>query len=50
MPCHPHHITRPFAALLGTASALLKQVAGEGSVMRREVARGIAADSRQQSP
>jgi hypothetical protein len=23
MPCHPHQFTRPFAALLSTASALL---------------------------
>src|SRR4029450_6782186 len=28
MPCHPHHFTRPFAALLSTASALLNDGAG----------------------
>jgi hypothetical protein len=44
MPCHPHLFTSPFAALPGTTSALLKQVARQGAVMRREAACGIAAD------
>ena len=45
MPCHPHQFTRPFAALLGTTSALLGQGAGRGAVVRREAARGIVADN-----
>jgi hypothetical protein len=45
MPCHPHHLTRPSATLLGTASALLKEAAGQGAVVQREAACGIAADN-----
>jgi hypothetical protein len=45
MPCHPHPFTTPFAASLGTTSALLKEVAGQGAVVRREAARGIVADN-----
>jgi hypothetical protein len=45
MPCHPHQFTRPFAALLGTATALLSEVAGRGTVVRHEAACGIAADN-----
>jgi hypothetical protein len=45
MPCHPHHLTRPSAAVLGTTSALLREVAGHGAVVRREAACGIAADN-----
>jgi len=45
MPCHPHHFTWPFAALLCTASSLLSEVAGRGTVVRHEAACGIAADN-----
>jgi hypothetical protein len=45
MPCHPRHVTRSSAALLGTASALLRKSAGRGAVVRREAACGIAADN-----
>ncbi len=45
MPCHPHQFTRPSAALLSTASTLLKEAAGQGVVVRREAACGIAADN-----
>jgi hypothetical protein len=45
MPCHPHHITKPSTVSLGTVSALLKDVAGQGAVAQREAARGIAADN-----
>jgi len=45
MPCHPHPVTRPSAALLRTASALLREVAEQGAMVRREAARGIAADN-----
>jgi hypothetical protein len=45
MPCHPHHLTRSSAALLGTASALLRKAAGHGAVVRREAMWGIAADN-----
>jgi hypothetical protein len=31
--------------LLGTASALLKEAAGHGAVVRREAMRGIGADN-----
>jgi hypothetical protein len=41
----PHHFTQPSAALLGTASALLSEVAEQGAVVRREAACGIAADN-----
>jgi hypothetical protein len=33
MPCHPHQLTRPSAAPLRTASALLRQVARQGAVL-----------------
>ena len=33
MPCHPRQFTQPSAALLGTASALLKEIAGQGAVV-----------------
>ena len=42
---HPHHLTQPSAALLGTASAQLKEAAGQGAVVRREAACGFAADN-----
>lgn len=45
MPCHPHQLTRPSATSSGTTSALLDEVAGQGAVKRREVARGIIADN-----
>jgi hypothetical protein len=45
MPCHPHHFTQPSAAMPGTASALLRVAAGQGAVVRREAACGIAADN-----
>jgi hypothetical protein len=45
MPCHPQQFTRPFAALLGTATALDKWIAGEGAVVRREAVCGNAADN-----
>src|SRR5215218_7459842 len=45
MPCHPHPITQPSAAMLGTTSALLSQDAGQGAVVRRKAASGIAADN-----
>jgi hypothetical protein len=44
MPCHPHHLTQPSAALLGTATALVNGAAAHGVVVRREAACGIAAD------
>jgi hypothetical protein len=45
MPCHPHQFTKPSAASRRTTSALLSQDAGRGAVVRREAARGIAADN-----
>ena len=45
MPCHPHPVTQSSAALLGTASALSKEAAGHGAVVRREAMRGIGADN-----
>jgi hypothetical protein len=45
MPCHPHPFTQPYAAMPGTTSALLKGVPGQGAVVRREAACGIAADN-----
>ena len=45
MPCHPRPFTRPFATLLGTVLALLRELAGQGAVLRREAAYGIAADN-----
>jgi len=33
MPCHPHPITMPYAASLGTTSVLLREVEGRGAVM-----------------
>lgn len=45
MPRHPRPMARPTAALLGTASALLTEVAGKGAVVRREAACGIAANN-----
>jgi hypothetical protein len=45
MPCHAHQLTRPCAALLDTASALLKEAATYGAVVRREGACGIGADN-----
>jgi hypothetical protein len=45
MPCHPHHFTQPSAAMLGTASALVREAAGQGAVVRREAAWGIGADN-----
>jgi hypothetical protein len=45
MPCHPHPFTRPFAASLGTASALLRRVARRGAVVRLMGMCGIAADN-----
>jgi hypothetical protein len=45
MPCHPHPFTQPSAAMLGTASALLREAAGQGAVVRREAACGIVADN-----
>jgi hypothetical protein len=45
MPCHPHHFTKPFAAVRGTAPALLREAAGHGAVVQREAACGIAADN-----
>ena len=45
MPCHPHQFTKPSAASLGTTSALLREPAEQGAVVRREAACGIAADN-----
>jgi site-specific DNA recombinase len=45
MPCHPHHLTKPCAPLLGTASALPRAPAGQGAVVQREAACGIVADN-----
>jgi hypothetical protein len=45
MPCHPHPLTRPCAALPSTTSALLGAVVGQGAVVRREAACGIVADN-----
>jgi hypothetical protein len=45
MPCHPHPFTQSSAALLSNASALLKEVARQGAVVRREGTCGIAADN-----
>jgi hypothetical protein len=45
MPCHPHHFTRSSAALVRTVSAPLRDVAGRRAAVRREAARGIAADN-----
>jgi hypothetical protein len=45
MPCHPRQFTRPSAASLGTTSALLSEVAGQGAVLRHEATCGIAADN-----
>jgi hypothetical protein len=45
MPCHPHPFMLPSEALPGTTSALLREVAGQGAVVRRDVACGIAADN-----
>jgi hypothetical protein len=36
---------RPSSAMLGTTSALLKEVAGQGAVVRREATSGIVADN-----
>jgi hypothetical protein len=33
MPCHPHHFTRPSAAMPGTPSALLGEVPERGAVV-----------------
>jgi len=44
-PYHPHPFARPSATSLGTASALLNEVAAQGAVVRREAACGIAADN-----
>src|SRR5829696_10369958 len=45
MPCHPHPFTTPFAAILHTTSVLLSEVPGQGAVVRRKAACGIAADN-----
>jgi hypothetical protein len=45
MPCHPHVIRQPSTALLRTISILLGEAAGQGVVVRREAACGIAADN-----
>src|SRR5919106_4642 len=45
MPCHPHHLTKPSAASLGTTSALLSHDAERSAVVGREAACGIAADT-----
>jgi hypothetical protein len=45
MPCHPRHFTPAFQVLPGTASALLRALAGQGAVVRRQAACGIAADN-----
>jgi hypothetical protein len=50
MPCHPHHITRPFVTLSDTTSSLLDECLGPGAVVRREAARGIVADNVLTSP
>jgi hypothetical protein len=42
MPCHPHHLTRPSAALLHTASVLPSPDVERGAVVvRHEATRGI---------
>jgi hypothetical protein len=45
MPCHPHQFAKPYATLLTPASALLKEVLGQGATLQREAACGIAADN-----
>ena len=45
MPCHPHRFKLYSAALLGTASALVGEVTGQGAVVRREAGCGIDADN-----
>jgi hypothetical protein len=45
MPCHPHQLTKPSFAMLGTTSALLNDGAEQCAVVGREAARGIAADN-----
>jgi hypothetical protein len=44
MPCHPHHFTKPSAALLGTTSALLRTPAGRSAMVQHGATYGIAAD------
>ena len=46
LACHaiPRQITKPSAAVLGTASALLTELARRSTVMRQEAACGIAAN------
>jgi hypothetical protein len=41
MPCHPHQLTRSSAAMLGTVSARLREVPGQGATVRREGERGM---------
>jgi hypothetical protein len=45
MPCHPHQRTTPCAALPGTVTALLREVARLGAVMRREATCWIVVDN-----
>jgi hypothetical protein len=45
MPCHPHQLMRPCAALPSIASVLLRKVPRRGAVVGREAACGIAADN-----
>ena len=45
MPCHPYHLTQSSAAPLSTASALLREVAGQGAVGRRKATCWIVADN-----
>jgi hypothetical protein len=45
MPCHPHPFTRPCAASPGTTSALLREAAEQGAMLRRGATCGIAADN-----
>jgi hypothetical protein len=45
IPCHPHHFTTSSAAIHSTASAVLREAAGQGAVLRREATCGIAADN-----
>jgi hypothetical protein len=45
MPCHPRQFARPYMASLGNASALLKERARQGAVVRRKATWWIAADN-----
>jgi hypothetical protein len=45
MPCHPRHFALPSAAMSGTASALLSDLARQGVMVPRVASHRIAADN-----